>query len=157
VFRMVALVAGWSHDYWSDINDEGNEEQTEDVGPSRHSLLLVKSWSDRPSSADLVSEVSHLEKGYLTDLDGHHELHSHVVVEDEQWEAMLSASEVSMGKDLTEHNAPSAAFSCGRWRPISLITRLQPQLVLQVLHRSGADPIATRRGMLPLNSPALTA
>ncbi len=139
MFRLVALIAGWSHDYWIDINHEDPELREPDTGPNHYRLILVRSWNAAPSADDVEAETAFLLHDYLPHADGHDKLHTHAVLDEHQWrDAILRWSTIA-DRNLTEENAASAWSHAGRWRPVSIRDDLLHAEAMDAVNHLSAD------------------
>ena len=154
MFRLVALTNGWSWDYWTDIRHENRAMRIRDEGPNRHEFLLVASWKDRPSPEEFGVAVEGLLTFVRND-DGHSELHTYSLLDDETWNAFLVAA---------GSNNPIDPDDRARFEPDTLDGRADPVLVddlmtldeaLATWSTCGAQVLRGERGHLGGNDPAL--
>jgi hypothetical protein len=155
MFRMIALIACWSHDYWLDVNHEDPNLRDPDYGPSRYEIILVRSWRELPTTSELFAEAVFLQENYLHNADGHKELHSHALLDGGQWQSMRSAAHRAPPNDLTEQTGSNALFRHGRWRPVEVCGLLTFQEAIAMMYASGALLASSERSLLPPGAPAI--
>jgi hypothetical protein len=92
MFRTVALIACWSHDYWLDIRHEDLTIRSEDKGPNSHEFMLIDASPARPDDAR-TNEVAAKKRIDLPDImDGHGEVHCVLVLDDEAWKRVVASA-----------------------------------------------------------------
>lgn len=92
MFRSLALVSVWSHDRWLDVNHADPEIRADAVGPDDHEFLLLSARTMRMDVSGSDAELRELRDAYLSEYDGHAELHSHAELDDAAWAAFVEGA-----------------------------------------------------------------
>ena len=145
MFRMVAVIACWSHDYWVDVNHADPHLRERDAGPNGYLIMLIENWSAAPSSIEVAGEVDFLQSDYLTHADGHERLHSYSVLNESEWNSMILGSSLSISHDYSTKTGADADFYSGRWQPVVVQEMITVDEASSVLNSSGATVVQMER------------
>lgn len=96
MFRIVALVACWSHDYWLDIRHPNPTIRSDDHGPSSHEFMLLSTSNDHPCDERIEDAITRTRAALPLVMDGHGELHSFAVLDDAAWARVVDGAPASL-------------------------------------------------------------
>lgn len=92
MFRTVALIACWSHDYWLDIRHEDPTIRSADEGPSSHEFMLLDSSPIQPDDARIDEIVAKTRIDLPDVMDGHGEIHCVLVLHNDAWRRVVDSA-----------------------------------------------------------------
>lgn len=99
MFRIVALVACWSHDYWLDIRHDDPLIRSEDQGPSGHEFMLLSASEDNPCEERIEDAITRMRAALPLIMDGHGEPHSFAVLDDAAWARVVDRAPASLRRN----------------------------------------------------------